>query len=212
MTQTAQGRAGLPPQGNRAADLAFWGFMAPALAGLAVFTLVPIFWGFLLSLSHAQNTLHVGHFIGARNYTDLLTDPEFLRSLGTILVFAAFVVPLTFALSLGLAMAVNRAGRGTAFFRTVFFIPSAVSYVVASLVWRVSLFSGTPFGFANHLLGLLGMHPIAWIGTAVPPWYWLVLVSARLWLQVGFYMIIFLAGLQEIPRALYEAASVDGAS
>ena len=61
------------------------------------------------------------------------------------------------------------------------------------------------------LLGLVGIAPITWIGTVSPPWYWLVLVSVRLWLQVGFYMIIFIAGLQEIPATLYEAASVDGA-
>ncbi len=197
---------------DRGATLAFWAFVAPALLGLTVFTLVPIIWGFLLSLSHAQNTIHVGHFIGLRNYADLLTDEEFLRSLGTILVFAAFIVPLTFAVSLGLALLVNKAGRGSPFFRTVFFIPAAVSYVAASLIWRVSLFNGLSFGFVNHLLGLFGVHPITWIGTVNPPWYWLVLVSVRLWLQVGFYMIIFLAGLQEIPRSLYEAAAVDGAS
>jgi multiple sugar transport system permease protein len=199
---------------SRAATVAFWCFTAPALIGLGVFTLAPIAWGFLLSLSHAQNTIHAGHFVGMRNYVDLLTDPEFLRSLATVTVFAAFIVPTTYALSLGLALLVNKAGRGTAFFRTVVFIPSAVSYVAASLVWRVSLFNGTPYGFANHLLMSLGLiaAPIAWIGTAQPPWYWLVLVSARLWLQSGFYMIILLAGLQEIPKSLYEAAAVDGAS
>jgi len=196
------------------ASTAFWVFMAPALLGLCVFTVVPIIWGFLLSLSHAQNTIHIGHFIGIRNYTDLLTDPEFIKSLETISVFVVLIVPLTYVLSLALAMLVNKAGRGTAFFRSVIFIPSAVSYVAASLVWRVSLFNGTPYGFANHVL--IAAHlihsPIAWIGTASPPWYWLVLVTARLWLQVGFYMIILLAGLQEIPRSLYEAASVDGAN
>ena len=186
--------------------------MAPTLLGLLVFTLIPIVWGFLLSLSHAQNTIHVGHFIGLRNYADLLTDSEFLRSLTTIVLFALFIVPLNFALALWMALLVNKAGRGTAFFRTALFIPSAVSYVAASLIWRVSLFSGTPFGLANHVLGLFGAHPIAWIGTASPPWYWLVLVTARLWLKAGFYMIIFLAGLQEIPKSLYEAAAVDGAS
>ncbi|MBV9851160.1 MAG: sugar ABC transporter permease [Armatimonadetes bacterium] len=214
VTTTIKARRRRRPPGDRAATLAFWAFVSPALIGLTVFTLVPIVWGFLLSLSHAQNTIHVGHFIGLRNYADLLTDEEFLRSLLTILIFALFIVPLTFAVSLGLALLVNRAGRGTAFFRTVFFIPSAVSYVVASLIWRVSLFNGTPFGFANHVLGSLGLihQPIVWIGTPSPPWYWLVLVTARLWLQVGFYMIIFIAGLQEIPRSLYEAAAVDGAS
>jgi len=196
---------------DRSANLAFWAFVAPSLIGLTVFTLIPIVWGFLLSLSHAQNTIHVGHFVGFRNYADLLTDESFLKSLKTIIIFALFIVPITFAVSLGLALLVNRAGWGRSFFRTAFFIPSAVSYVVASLIWRMSLFNGTPFGFANHLLANFGIDPIVWIGTADPPWYWLVLVSARLWLQVGFYMIIFLAGLQEIPKSLYEAAAVDGA-
>ena len=196
---------------DKSATFAFWAFVTPSLLGLTVFTLVPIVWGFLLSLSHAQNTIHPGHFIGLRNYADLLTDEAFLKSLVTIFVFALFIVPLTFAVSLGLALLVNKIGWGRSFFRTVFFIPSAVSYVVASLIWRVSLFNGLPFGFANHLLGLFGVPAIAWIGTAHPPWYWLVLVTVRLWLQVGFFMIIFLAGLQEIPKSLYEAAAVDGA-
>ena len=192
--------------------LSFWAFMAPALIGLILFMGVPIIWGFLLSLSHAQNTIHFGHFIGIRNYTDLLTDPEFLNSLYTIVIFTLFIVPITFVFSLWLALMVNKVGRGKAFFRTVFFIPTAVSYAAASLIWRMSLFNGTTFGFVNHLTALFGMSPIAWIGTASPPWYWLVLVTVRIWLQVGFYMIIFLAALQEIPHSLYEAAAMDGAT
>ncbi len=198
-------------QSDRSATLSFWLFMAPALAGLTLFTFVPIVWGFLLSLSRAQNTIKPGHFVGAANYLDLLGDAAFLRALGTILVFAAFIVPLTYAASLGLALLVNRAGFGTPLFRTVFFIPTAVSYVVASLVWKISLFSGTDSGFANQLLAAGGSDAVAWISPTGLPWYWLVIVTARLWLQVGFFMIIFLAGLQEISPSLYEAASVDGA-
>lgn len=203
-----------PPAAGRrdhAADLAFWVLVAPALIGLTVFTLIPIAWGFLLSLSHAQNTIHPGHFIGLRNYIDLLTDEAFLRSLVTAIAFAAFIVPLTYVCSLGLALLVNGVTRGRAFFRTVFFIPSAVSYVAASLIWRISLFNGLAFGLVNHVLSIFGVAPITWIGTVSPPWYWLVLVTVRLWLQVGFYLVIFLAGLQQIPRSLYEAAAVDGA-
>lgn len=200
-----------PAQSDRSATLAFWVFVSPALIGLTVFTLVPIVWGFLLSLSHAQNTIRPVRFVGLANYIDLLSDESFLRSLLTIVIFAAFIVPLTGAISLGLALLVNQAGYGRSFFRTLFFIPSAVSYVVASLIWKVSLFNGLEFGFANHLLSGFGVGPIKWIESVSPPWYWLVLVTVRLWLQVGFYMIIFLAGLQEIPRSIYEAASVDGA-
>ena len=198
-------------RGDRSATLAFWAFVAPSLIGLTVFTLIPIIWGFALSLSHAQNTIKPGQFVGVANYLDLLSDEAFLRSLSTILVFALFIVPLTYAVSLGLALLVSRAGWGTPFFRTVFFIPSAVSYVVASLVWKMSLFNGVQSGLANQVVGTFGHEPISWIGTVNPPWFWLVLVSARLWLQVGFFMIIFIAGLQEIPRSIYEAAAVDGA-
>jgi multiple sugar transport system permease protein len=82
---------------------------------------------------------------------------------------------------------------------------------VASLIWKTNIFNGLPFGLANQILNLFGMDSVVWIGPPQPPLYWIVLVTVRLWLQVGFYMILFLAGLQQIPRALYEAAFVDGA-
>jgi multiple sugar transport system permease protein len=97
------------------------------------------------------------------------------------------------------------------FFRSVFFLPTACSYVVASLVWKMSIFSGVPFGLANTVLGWLGMAPTPWLSVTQPPWYWLVIVTVRLWLQVGFYMILFLAALQRISPTLYEAAAIDGA-
>ena len=198
---------------DREAMIAFWLFMSPMLLGLIVFTFVPIVWGFLLSFSRAQNTVSVGDFIGFQNYVDVLRDREFRRSLITILVFTAFIVPLTYAASLGLAMLVNGVNWGRGIFRTAFFIPTAISYVVASLIWRMSLFNGIPSGVANiAIYEWFGIeNPINWIAGTDPPWYWLVLVTVRLWLQVGFYMIIFIAGLQEIPRSLYEAAWVDGA-
>jgi multiple sugar transport system permease protein len=197
---------------NWEATIAFWVFVSPLLIGLLIFTFLPIGWGFLISLSRARNTINVGHFVGLQNYADILRDSEFRNSMVTIIIFTAFIVPLTYAFSLGLAMLVHGAGWGRPFFRTVFFIPTAISYVVASLIWRMSIFNGLPYGFANMVLYWFGSDKvIAWIGTPHPPWYWLVLVTCRLWLQVGFYMIIFLAGLQEIPRDLYEAAFVDGA-
>jgi multiple sugar transport system permease protein len=195
--------------------IAFWVFMAPMLIGLAIFTFLPIVWGFILSFSEARNSVSVSHFVGFQNYSDIVHDHQFRRSLRTILIFTAFIVPLTFAASLGLAMLVNGVGFGRPFFRTVFFIPTAISYVIASLIWRMSLFNGTFFGVVNTLLyEVFGYdRAISWISPPAgdPPWYWLVLITVRLWLQVGFYMIIFIAGLQEIPRDLYEAAYVDGA-
>jgi multiple sugar transport system permease protein len=132
-------------------------------------------------------------------------------SLGTFTVFAAFIVPTTWALSLGLALLVNRLRFMRAFFRSVFFLPTACSFVAAALIWKMSIFSGVRFGLMNTVLGWFGVENIAWLSNPSPPWYWLVIVTARLWLQSGFYMILFLAALQNIPPELYEAAAIDGA-
>ena len=198
---------------GREATIAFWVFMAPILIGLFIFTFVPIGWGFLLSLSQARNTITLGQFVGFDNYVFMLQNASFRDSLRTIVIFTIFIVPTTVFVSLGLAMLVNGATWGRGIFRTAFFIPTAISYVIASLIWRMSIFSGVPSGVMNVVLyEWFGIEaPVSWITSTDPPWYWLVLVSVRLWLQVGLYMIIFIAGLQEIPRSLYEAAFVDGA-
>lgn len=181
------------------------------IIGVGLFTFVPILWGFVLSLSNARGTLQIHNFVGFENYRRLLGDPDFLYSLLTVVVFACFIVPLTYLCSLSLAMMINQAKWGRGWFRTILFLPTSVSYVVASLVWKTSMFSGMPYGLANLVLGHFGVAPILWVGTVNPPWFWLVLVTVRLWLQVGFYVVIFLAALQEIPESLYEAAKVDGA-
>lgn len=191
---------------------AFWLFVGPFAAGLLVFVYVPIGWSVLLSFFEARNTVTPTEFVGLRNYADMLTDQPFLASLGTFSVFAAFIVPLTFVLALALALLVNQISFMKTFFRSVFFLPTACSYVVASLVWKLSIFNGVRFGLANTVLGWFGAEPVAWTVSTSPPWYWLVLVTLRLWLQLGFYMILFIAGLQRIPQHLYEAAWIDGAS
>lgn len=194
------------------ATIAFLLFIAPMIIGLGIFTFLPIGWGLLISFSDARNTISIGNWVGFDNYVDILSNAEFRDSLVTFAIFAVFIVPITFFFSLGLALLVNSVGFGRGFFRSVFFIPTAISYVVASIVWKMGIFSGLPYGFANMVLYWFGSdRVIAWIGETDPPYYWLVLVTCRLWLQVGFYMIIFLAGLQEIDRSLYEAAAVDGA-
>jgi multiple sugar transport system permease protein len=195
------------------ASLAFILFVAPMVIGLTIFTFIPIVWGALISFSEARNSISIGEWVGFDNYRSILSNREFLKSLRTIVVFAIFIVPLTFFFSLLLAMLVNSIGFGTPIFRTIFFIPTAISYVIASIVWKMGIFNGGPFGFANMVWYWLDENApvVAWIGTADPPYYWVVLVSVRLWLQVGFYMILFIAALQEIDSTLYEAAKVDGA-
>ncbi len=191
--------------------LTFWAFVGPLALGLLVFVYVPIVWGFIISFFEARNTVTPKQFVGFDNYAFMLQDPNFTKALVTFIIFAIFIVPTTFFLSLGLALLVNNVSRGQSFFRSVFFLPTACSYVVASMTWRMSIFNGLPFGFANIVLGWFDLPAIQWIGKPQPPYFWVVLVTVRLWLQLGFYMIIFLAGLQEIDRSLYEAAFVDGA-
>jgi multiple sugar transport system permease protein len=189
----------------------FWIFTGPFVIGLAVFVYIPLMWSVWLSFFEAKNTVTPTHFVGLANYVSMLTDSGFTASLATFALFALFIVPATYALSLGLAMLVHQLKFGRAFFRSVFFLPTACSYVVAALIWKMAIFNGVRFGLANSVLRWFGADPVAWLSTSHPPWYWLVLVTVRLWLQAGFYLVLFLAGLQRIPATLYEAAALDGA-
>ncbi|MFF8616369.1 carbohydrate ABC transporter permease [Streptomyces sp. NPDC015350] len=200
------------PRVGRSGWIAFILLTAPTLIGLGVFKYVAIGWSFLLSLSDARGTISLGNWVGLDNYRTLLADQAFRDSLLQILLFTAFIVPVTFAVSFGLALLVHRVRRGRALFRTTFLIPAAVSYVAASLLWKMCLFNGLPTGIANMIGGWFGAEPAAWLQSTSPPLYWIVLVTLRLWLQVGFYMVLFLAGLQAIPKELYEAAALDGAA
>jgi multiple sugar transport system permease protein len=190
---------------------AFWLFVGPFLAGLTAFTFVPIAWGFVLSFFRARATATPTQFIGLDNYIVLLTSSAFQQALLTGVAFTIFIVPLSFAGALGLALMVHRLPVLSGASRSVFFLPAACSYVVGSLIWKMNIFNGLPFGLANSVLATFHVGPFAWIGTVSPPLYWVVLVTVRLWLQLGAFMIIFIAGIQEIPRPLYEAAAVDGA-
>lgn len=189
----------------------FWAFVTPFLAGLLVFVYVPIVWSAYLSFFDARNTVTPTRFVGIDNYVYLLGDRLFMTSLGTFVGFALLIVPLTFACSLGLALLLHRIRVLQAFFRSVFFLPTAVSYVIAAMVWRLAFFHGGRFGLANQALRAAGGEGINWLG-GENDWYWFVLVSLRLWLQVGFYMVLFIAGLNRIDPQVYEAAALDGAS
>src|SRR3954453_24038223 len=103
----------------------FWVFVGPFAAGLLVFVYVPILWSVYLSFFDARNTVTPTDFVGLGNYVYLLRDPAFLSSMGTFLVFAAVIVPVTFACSLGLALLVNKAKVAQAFFRPAFFLPTS---------------------------------------------------------------------------------------
>lgn len=209
MTTPVKGGARTGPTRIKGSGTAFWLFFGVFLAGLIMFTIVPLVWGATLSFFEARGTVVPTRFVGLGNFRDFLTDTAFLYSLRTFTIFALFIVPVTMAASLFLAVLINGLPRFQAFYRSVFFLPTACSYVLAAVIWRLSLFNGLESGVVNHFLGMLGLDPVSqWLSSS--PYWWVVLVSVRLWLQIGFYMLLFLAGLQAIPTQLYEAAAVDG--
>ena len=198
-------------RGYQGRNLWFLVFVAPFFLGLTVFVYVPVLWSAYLSFFEAKNTITPTKFVGLDNYTSLLSDELFINSLAVFVVFSLVIVPLTYVCSLGLALLLNDLKWGQAFFRSVFFIPSAVSYVVAAIIWRLVFFNNARFGMLNSLIRSWGGDSVNWLGGG-NNLYWIALISVRLWLQVGFYMILIIAGLQRIPIDTYEAAAIDGAS
>lgn len=181
-------------------------FVAPDLIGLIVFFGIPILGAFYVSLFDWSG-IGSRHYIGLANYRELVHDQAFLHSLKVTAIYTFTFVPILLAASLGLAILVNQRLRFTGFFRSAFFVPYMVSLVVASLIWTVILDQRS--GLLNALLGHVGVAPQPWLGSTKLA-LWSVLI-VTLWQGVGYSMIIFLAGLQDIPRDYYEAAQIDGA-
>jgi multiple sugar transport system permease protein len=183
-----------------------YGFLLPDVIGLAVFVGLPILGAFYLSF-HDWSGIGAREFSGLENYETLIEDKAFLHSLKITAIYTFSFVPLLYAFSLALALLVNQALALTGFLRSAFFAPFMVSLVVASVIWSFML--QDPAGAVNRIIGLLGFEPQPWLGSTRFALISVILVT--LWQAVGYSMIIFLAGLQDIPRVYYEAARIDGA-
>lgn len=181
-------------------------FVSPWLIGLSVFLLYPILASLYFSLCE-YSVLMKPHFIGLGNYIDLFTDAVFWKALGNTLYYAVFALPLGVALSLALAVLLNTGVRGMTVYRTVFFVPSLVPMVALAILW-LWIFNGE-YGVLNRVLALAGIHGPGWLSD--PGWSKPALVLLTLW-GVGHAVVIYLAGLQNAPRQLYEAAELDGAN
>jgi multiple sugar transport system permease protein len=190
-----------------------WLFLAPALLVLGVFFLLPVLAALLLSLTdydlYALADIRNLRFVALGNYWELLQRPLFWSALGHTVYFVAVGVPLSMGASLGAAMLLNSPlARCKPFFRTALFAPVVTTVVATAVIWRY-LFN-TKYGMANYVLGLVGIHPVDWLGD--PHWAMPTIIAFAVWKNFGYNMIIFLAGLQAIPPDLYEAARIDGAS
>ena len=184
-----------------------WALFSPWLVGFGLFGLFPF--AFSLAASFTDySPIRAGatRFVGLGNYAEALRAPEFWSALRNTGFFVIGTIPFTTAFALLLALAVQPAFRGRTFFRLGFFLPSVVSVVVLSLVFK-GLYS--PHGLLSAMLGAIGITAPAWLldpRTALP-----AIMAMDVWSASGYYMLIFLAGLESIPRDLYDAARLEGA-
>jgi multiple sugar transport system permease protein len=188
-------------------------FLAPAMVVLGVFFLLPVIAALGLSLTdydlYALADIHNLRFVALGNYWELLHNRLFWAALGHTVYFVVAGVPLSMSASLGAALLLHSPlARCKPFFRTALFAPVVTTVVAVAVVWRY-LFN-TKYGLANYVLGLVGIHPIDWLGN--PHWAMPAIILFAVWKNFGYNMIIFMAGLQAIPADLYEAARIDGAS
>ena len=192
---------------------AAWLLATPALLVIGVFFALPVLAAFALSLTdfdlYALADLHNLRFVGLANYLDILQTPLFWKSLLNTLYFVGVGVPLSIAASLGAALLLDsKLTRFKGFFRTALFTPVVTTVVAVAVIWRYLLH--TRYGLINYALTHLGFAPIDWLGD--PHWSMPAIILFAVWKNFGYNMIILLAALQGIPRDLYEAAHIDGAS
>jgi multiple sugar transport system permease protein len=194
---------------RRREDLAGYVFLSPWLLGLLGITAVPMLISLYLSFTDYSPLIGVteSNWVGLDNYRRMFTaDPSYWHAVRVTVTFAVVAVPLKLAAALGVAMLLNRAMRGIALFRGLFYLPSLLGGSVAvAIVWR-SMFNRE--GAFNSFLALFGVHGSPWVND--PFWALPTLMLLAIW-QFGAPMVIFLAGLKQVPAELYEAASVDGA-
>ncbi|MFG2852008.1 carbohydrate ABC transporter permease [Streptomyces mirabilis] len=198
----ARTRTATSKRPKRQRDGAAWVFLSPWVLGAAVLTLLPMAVSLYLSFTD-YDLFNAPHWVGLRNYTQMFTeDPRYWRSVGTTLTYVVIAVPLQLGLALVVALALKNMKRGKGFYRSAFYAPSLLGASMSvALVWRAIFNDG---GTVDHLLGTGG-----WVNR--PGWALLAVALLTVW-QFGAPMVIFLAGLQQIPGELYEAAQVDGAS
>jgi len=191
---------------------AAWSFVSPALIAIGVFFVIPVLAALALSFTdfdiYGVADRHNVRFIGLDNYRRLITTPLFWSALRNTVFFVVVGAPLSIAVSLATALLLNaRLVRARGMFRTSLFAPVVTTVVAVAVIWRYIFH--TRYGFLNYVLGWFGIDAIDWLGD--PHWSMPAMIVFAVWKNFGYNMIIFVAGLQNIPAELYEAARIDGA-
>lgn len=183
-----------------------YAFLLPAAICLLVWTIYPIIKSFWFSLTDFD-VLSDPEFIGLENYEDLLSDEDWLDALGRTFHYVLMFVPALYIISLGAAELIKHLKKGSGFFRTSYYLPMVVSSVAAGAIFRLLL--NTRMGLVNKIIVALGFQEVNFLGSEEVALVSCVILAV--WLGFGGNMIIFLAGLQDIPKVYYEAAEIDGA-
>jgi len=196
----------------KASVTAAYFFIAPALAAIFIFFFIPVIAAFVISFTdfdiYALGNFNTVRFVGLKNYLRLFEDPLFWLSLKNTSYYVLLATPLSIAVSLGAALLLNsKLLKYKGIFRLSYFIPYITTLVAVAIVWR--FIYHPKFGILNYFLGLIGINQIDWLGD--PNWAMPAIVIMSVWKIFGYSMIIFIAGLQNIPEDLYEAASLEGA-
>ncbi len=217
-----------PLQRGRGARLLPLAFLLPAALVIVLFRFLPIVSALVLSFFDASFGKIRG-FAGFDHYRAMASDPAFWKTAGNTLWFVAGTVPLTVVISLFFSLLLRRGVRGLGLYRTTYFLPVVTSFVAVSIVWKLIFHSRS--GLANSILGFLGAPPARWLeepagvfqlaaapwGLSLPEWIsgpslaLVCVIVVSVWRGIGYNVVIFLAGLQNIPEQYYEAARIDGA-
>ena len=184
-------------------------FILPSFVLLVIFHLIPIWMTFRYSLS-SYNVIQAPIYIGAENYRKLWKDPFVISSLWNTGIYTLIVVPMQTILSMLIAYLLSRKFNNKLgnFVRSAMFIPVVTSMILTSAVWRL-LLSGNAEGVVNSVIGFFGIAPVNWLGKSWPALIAVCIIAV--WKNTGYFLVIFYAGMMDIPVSLYEAATVDGA-
>lgn len=188
-------------------------FLTPALSAIFIFFFIPVIAALLISFTDFSIYTLVSwsnlSFVGFENYIKLFDDPLFWKSLGNTFYFVLIAGPLSVFVSLGAALLLNsKLVRFKSIFRLAYFIPVVTTLVAVAIVWR--FIYHPKFGVLNYFLSFFGISEIDWLGD--PNWSMPAIILMAVWKNFGYNMIIFIAGLQNIPTHLYEAAEIEGAN
>ena len=186
--------------------MGYW-FVLPYIVFFLTFVAYPLIFSFVL-LFNRWNIVTPMEWVGLKNFSRLLNDPLFVKALGNTMTFLLIHIPLQIVIALLLAVLLNSRIKFRGLFRAIYFLPVVVSGVAVTILWQ-QLYS-FDYGVLNSLLTSLGLSPIPWI--VDPAWAMPSIAIMATWKNVGIYIVLFLAGLQNIPGELYEAASLDGAT